>query len=296
MSQPSRPEEQTAKPKSGVTAVLDNLIRDTEARERRSEEPLARHRSSSPLMSETELLDLRREAIAEAAAAPAAEPAGTAPAAARRPAAPPAGEPAAMPSRMPKMPTRIAMSDHADLGRTAWSVAAVTALGLPQSILERVADLADGDDAQWLGSLVKIIAPMCRGLADDPAMIVSTGPTALADPLGLDVYRPGELPPYGGSIFCTGDGSDDAIDWLRRVHGDRSLHLVIDDLDAAAHLPLGMPAAVSYSNRIGAIGALRVADATGATIAFGVNTDGEPIRATALEIALAIRAQVRTLS
>jgi hypothetical protein len=298
MNQPSRPEDEQAQPKSGVTAVLDSLIRDTEAIERQSEEPLNRHRSKSALMSESELLDLRREALAETGVRhePRPEPAAATarPVASPQPVEPPSGTAATKPARMPDMPTRIAFSDHAQLGRTMWSLAAVTALGVPQSILERVDGLTDGDDAQWLGALVKIIAPMCRGLADQPSMIVSNGPSQLAEALGLDVHELGDLPPYGGSIFCVGDGSEAALDWLRRVHGDRALHLLIDDLDAAANLPVGIPTAVSYSNRLGAIGALRVADATGATIAFGVNGDGMPIRATALEIALAIRAQLRT--
>ena len=60
MSQQYPPNKATSNQasKTGVTAVLDSLIRDIDERERKTEGPLVKRRSPSPLLSETEVLDL----------------------------------------------------------------------------------------------------------------------------------------------------------------------------------------------------------------------------------------------
>ena len=54
------------------------------------------------------------------------------------------------------------------------------------------------------------------------------------------------------------------------------------------------PSVVSYPSNRGGLEAIKLAEASGAAIAFGVNAEGVPIRATALELALSIRSLFRT--
>lgn len=278
--------------KTGVTAVLDSLIRDMDERERKTEGPLVKRRSPSPLLSETEVLDLSAaeattRSVAETASATAEAPTNPAPA--------PAPPSQTMPESAPLPPpaSQIAFTERNRLGRPMWSMAAVTALRLPHRILEGLGGLRDEDDAQWLGAMVKLLAPMCRGLVDEPTMLVSSGSVDLASALGLSVQAPGSLPPYGGSIYCTVDNSAAGLEWVRRVRGDRQLHLILDGTDMDL-IQIGEPTAVSYTTRRGAVAALEISEATGATIAFGLNSDGTPIRATALEVAMAVRSLIRT--
>ena len=277
--------------KTGVTAVLDSLIRDMDERERKTEGPLVKHRSPSPLLSETEVLDISAAQTSVRSVAETPPTAIEAPSGAMPAPAPPPQMPEA--ARLPAPASHIAFTERNQLGRPMWSMAAVTALRLPPRILEGLSALRDGDDALWLGAMVKLLAPMCRGLVDEPTMLVSSGSIDLASALGLAVHGPGSLPPYGGSIYCTVDSGAAGLDWVRRVRGDRELHLILDGTDMDL-MQIGEPTAVSYTTKRGAVAALEIADATGATIAFGLNGDGTPIRATALEVAMAIRSLIRT--
>ncbi len=293
MSQQYPPNKATSNQasKTGVTAVLDSLIRDIDERERKTEGPLVKRRSPSPLLSETEVLDLSMTQAAARSVAETASAMMEAPTTTPAPAPPPQTMPESAP--LPPPAFNIAFTELNRLGRPMWSMAAVTALRLPHRILEGLGGLRDGDDAQWLGAMVKLLAPMCRGLVDEPTMLVSSGSVDLASALGLSVHTPGSLPPYGGSIYCTVDNSAEGLEWVRRVRGDRQLHLVLDgtDMDLAQ---IGEPTAVSYTTKRGAVAALEIGESTGATVAFGLNGDGIPIRATALEVGMAIRSLIRT--
>ena len=295
MSQPSQPEQNGAQPSpdplpgAGVTAVLDSMIRTTDRRERVTERPL-KAKQDQPARGPT-AVDEREVKPTSATPKPTPTPTPN-PTGAKD-----AGTSADTPTtgqerRMPAPAIRIRFTDFADMGRPMWSVAGATALGLPARFLEAFDQLKDGDEAGWISTLVKLVVPLCTGAEDRSTILVAGEAAPLPQALGLPVHRPGALPPYGGSIYCMVDDSEVHFEWLDRVRGDRDLHLVLNGTNTD-WLAYDQPTAVSYTTNRGALEALKLADATGAGIAFGVNADEVPIRATALELVMSIRALFR---
>ncbi len=274
MKQPSPTEQNGTTAPTGVTAVLDSMIRTTDQRERAAEKPL----TSAPAASVS--VDVRTPT----SPGPRAKATGTP--AAKKPQAP-------AKATLPEPARQIRFSDHAHMGHPMWSIAGATALGLPARFLEAFDGLRDGDEAAWISTMVKLVSPMCTGAPDRPTMLIASEMNAIPDAIGLPVHRPGSLPPYGGSIFCTVDDSEVHFEWLRRVRGDRDLHVMLNGKDTD-WLVYDTPGAVSYTNARGALEALKLAESTGAAIAFGTNAEGAPIRVTALELTLAIRSLFRT--
>lgn len=279
----------------GVTAVLDSMVRNTEERERSFEKALrdqvARH--TAPVA-----------AAAPAAAAPPAA-ATVAPAEPTSDPEPPSLVPTAEPDHAsrpvtPVPPEATLPAPRVDvefgmftaLGRPGWSQSKLEYIGMPPVLLERTKQLEPAADFKWIEALVRAATPVCAPVVEASSLLMSCDHTALAGALGLPIHRPGELPPYGGSIFCLVDDLESARDWLDRIKGDRMVHVMLSDDRSEQLLELG-PAAVSYASEMGAARALRTALVHEIPLTFGVTHDGEPIRATPLDVALSIRSWMR---
>ena len=264
---------------TGVTAVLDSMISATDQREIASMEPLADSEEAPESLSEPVDVD---DGTVDGTVAP--NP--------RLTLAPVrVGEEVA--DRLPEPANHIRFSEFALMGQPMWNVAAATALGLPSRFLDALDKLEEGDEWSWMSTLVEFSEPLCSDAEDRPALIVSSGATYLAEALGLAIYRLGSLPPYGGSVYCAVQDTEADFDWIRRIRGDRDLHLLLNGTDTD-WIAFDKPTAISYTSSRGALEALKLADATGAVIAFGTNSQGLPIRATSIDLALAIRPLFRT--
>ncbi len=140
-----------------------------------------------------------------------------------------------------------------------WDVGRLLEMGLPSAYLEALAGLDPADDLAHLSALARALAPLCGPVP--PGRGRMTGPRAdrLAAALG------------------TGPSGD----WI---------HLVVGDEGAPAALT-ETPTVVSWVSERGAIGAIRVAHLTGATLGYGMSSGfGAPAhRVTALDAAWAVR-------
>jgi hypothetical protein len=197
--------------------------------------------------------------------------------------------------KLPEQRTDVAFGDFGQLGRPRWSRDRMADIGMPRGLLEALAALDPQADLKWMEVLVRAAAAPCATVPEESAMLISGSHTRLADVLGLPIHRPGDLPPYGGSIYCLlppaptpGD-----IQWLRRVQGDRGTHVVLED-ERSQELIGDDVTTVSYASELGAALALKWSLTEGFSLAFGVTQSGEPIRATAFDVALAVRTWMRS--
>ena len=197
--------------------------------------------------------------------------------------------------KLPEQRTDVAFGEFGGHGRPMWSRDRLADIGMPREVLDAVASLGHDLDLKWVEVVVRAASGPCAAIPDESAMIVSTSHTRLADVLGLPIHRPGDLPPYGGSIFCLipPQPAPGDIQWLRRVQGDRGMHVVLDD-ETSQNLIGDDVTTVSYSSELGAALALKWALAKGLHLGFGVTHGGEPIRATPFDVALAIRSWMRS--
>ena len=300
----------------GVTAVLDSMVRNTEARERSFEKALHDQMARQPVPASV-AVPTPQAAPEPAAAMPptvtvAAAPMPPAPPASVEPVPPitppaqtapavdPASVVAARPAPVaPAAPTLpgprvdLSMADFATLGRPAWNQSRLEQIGMPGELLERTAQLDPHADIKWVEALVRAATAACTTVLEGSMLIVSRASTGLAEALGLSVHRPGDLPPYGGSIFCLVEDLDASREWLDRIIGDRVVHAVLTDAESEGLLGLN-PAAVSYASEMGAARALRTALANEIPLMFGTTHDGRPIRVTPFDVALAIRSWMRS--
>ena len=190
---------------------------------------------------------------------------------------------------LPDERTDVVFGDFVTLGRPRWRTEALADLGMGTDLLETLSELDGHADLKWIEGIVRAAKPVCGRVAEQSSMIVSGGHSELAQVLGLPIQRPGDLPPYGGSIYCVVESQSSAdLEWLRRVQGDRGLHVIIHDETSDAFIDERVTA-VSYSSELGAAIALKWAMAKDIGLVFGVTQDGSPIRASAFDVALAIR-------
>ncbi len=152
----------------------------------------------------------------------------------------------------PSVPSEAVPGVHWDVGR-------LLEVGLPPSYLEALAGLDPADDLAHLSALARALAPLCGPIP--PGRGRMTGPRAdrLAAALGAG--------PSG--------------DWVHLVVGDEGAPTALTET----------PTLVSWVSERGAVGAIRVAHLTGATLAYGMSSRfGAPAhRVTALDAAWAVR-------
>ena len=178
----------------------------------------------------------------------------------------------------------------AGMGRVDWSAAALVRLGLPAEIVRTAEGLDPRDDLGWVEAIAEAAAPYCGPLPDVPTLIVGPGADRLAAPLGLASVTSPEPAPADESWCATMFPTSDDLEWLRRVRGSRSLHLVVGD-ERWHDLMIDTPVAASWVTDGGVAGALYLAAVGGCPLGFGTSTCSAAgiARATPLDVALAVR-------
>lgn len=292
--------DDTARP--GVLAVLDSMVRSQDTQEKSFASLLRREMSTrtepettgadpyettAPSEATPAVSESSPEAIppvTEVAAEPAPEPSPPAPVSA----------PAAPITRLPSERTDLRFEEHANLGSPRWSTEKLEAIGMPDSLLDRTRNLDPSHDLRWVHAIVEAASPACARDIGESSMIVTSRHTALADTLGLPIHRAGDLPPYGGSIFCLIDQRHAPVDleWLARVKGDRGTVVVMEDQNSEQLFDVDVTG-VAYSSPLGAALALKSALIFDVALTFGVTHEDVPIRATGFDVALSIRDWIR---
>ena len=175
-------------------------------------------------------------------------------------------------------------------GRVRWSVAALTRLGLPTSIIESVVGLDPSDDMGWITAIARAVTPFCRPLPQGSAVIAGPRAQRLGWALNLPSFSSPELPPYGGSIITTVSDDPDALAWLDHVRGDRWLHVAVDD-EPWQGVVADDPIAVSWTSERGVAAAVALASTTGAVLGYGMSSEilAPAVRANPLDVAIALR-------
>ncbi|MEA2503370.1 MAG: hypothetical protein QOG36_413 [Actinomycetota bacterium] len=235
---------------------------------------------------------------------PAAEPAVVLAPLFGMPRAQPAPEPAPVPSPVLFDPLPDLVPDLApDLGSSApgdapgtggvaWSADELVRLGLPFSFIRPLLDARPGDDLAWIRGLAASVRTLCTPLPDGDVALVGALAGQLAKPLRLEALHRPDRGPKRGSICCSIQDDADSRRWFERVRRDRWTHLVVGPLDAKAFLDLH-PKAVSWVGADALLGALRLATELGVPLGYFKPDDaGRALRATPIEVALAVRALV----
>lgn len=175
-------------------------------------------------------------------------------------------------------------------GRVRWSVAGLTRLGLPTSIIESVVGLDPRDDMGWITAIARAVTPYCRPLPQGSAVIAGPRAQRLGWALKLPSFSAPELPPYGGSIITTVSDEPEELAWLDHVRGDRWLHVAVDD-EPWHGVVAEDPIAVSWTSARGVAAAVALASTTGAVLGYGMSSEiGAPaVRANPLDVAVALR-------
>lgn len=122
-------------------------------------------------------------------------------------------------------------------GGVRWSTASLLRLGMPASVVNRLAHLETDDDLGHLSVLSSILSNLCGDLPEVPVTTLGPRSAFIRHESGLE-------------------------------EGEGPLHLVVGDGD----LPAVMPAIVSWSSPTAAPRAIALAVATGATLGFGITT------------------------
>jgi len=172
----------------------------------------------------------------------------------------------------------------------AWSTAALYRLGLPTSLLDRIA-IASGvtADGAWLAAVARAVAPLCAPLPQGSQVLVGPDADLLGQALSVPVTPSGGNPPYRGDIALVVDDTPAELAWVDRVTGDRWRHVVVSDR-AARGLVTDDVAAVSWVGSRCLPEAIGVAVTCGLVLAYGLRGVGsDVVRATPLDVAIGLR-------
>jgi hypothetical protein len=182
--------------------------------------------------------------------------------------------------------------DPPGTGGVAWSADELARLGLPFSFIRPLLHLDPGDDLAWIRGLAVSVHPLCRPLPAGDVALVGSLAGHLAKPLRLEALRRPERGPKRGSICCSMMDDAESRRWFERVRRDRWIHLVVGVPDTRAFLDLH-PRAVSCVGAGALAGALRLASELGVPLGYSKPDEAGPaLRATPIEVALAVRALV----
>jgi hypothetical protein len=177
-------------------------------------------------------------------------------------------------------------------GGVAWSADELVRLGLPFSFIRPLLHLEPGDDLAWIRALAVSVHTLCRSLPTGDVALVGGLAGHLAKPLRLEALRRPDRGPKRGSICCSMLDDAESRRWFERVRRDRWTHLVVGVPDVKAFLDLH-PKAVSCVGADALLGALRLASELGVPLGyFKPDEAGPALRATPIEVALAVRALV----
>lgn len=186
----------------------------------------------------------------------------------------------------PRAPLGAATDPLPGTGAVVWNADALSRLGLPFSLIRPLADLDSGDDLGWVYRLSELVAPLCGPLPSEELLLVGRHLDPMADALGVAVVQSqGQLPAPDVAIeIDLTERSRSFVDVARR---DRRLHVFCA---AAIETTPDDTAVVSFDEQhLGA--ALHLAIAANATMGY-LCRDGELVRVTPFELALAVRARL----
>ena len=162
--------------------------------------------------------------------------------------------------------------------------------GLPFSFVVQLGDLGSLDDISRLMQLSTALQPWCDVLPKNDSLIVGLRADRLAGVLGATVHGPRDPLPTEGSAIWIGDPNDAATtEYLEQVRGSRRLHVVDPSTTTLAALEPGT--IVSWSDETVGFDALLFALERGLHLGFDISGPAAR-RATAVEIAIAIRARL----
>jgi hypothetical protein len=182
--------------------------------------------------------------------------------------------------------------DAPGTGGVAWSADELVRLGLPFSFIRPLLDAKPGDDLAWIRGVAASVHALCRPLPAGDVALVGALAGQLAKALRLEALHRPDRGPKRGSICCSMRDDAESRRWFERVRRDRWTHLVVGALDAKAFLDLH-PKAVSWVGADALPGALRLATELGVPLGYFKPDDaGRTLRATPIEVALAVRALV----
>ncbi|HEY4937461.1 MAG TPA: hypothetical protein VIJ69_00405, partial [Actinomycetota bacterium] len=182
--------------------------------------------------------------------------------------------------------------DAPGTGGVAWSADELVRLGLPFSFIRPLLAAGPGDDLAWIRAIAASVRTLCTPLPDGDVALVGALAGQLARPLRLEALHRPDRGPKRGSICCSIQDDAESRRWFERVRRDRWTHLVVGPLDAKAFLDLH-PKAVSWVGADALLGALRLATELGVPLGYFKPDDaGRALRATPIEVALAVRALV----
>ena len=206
----------------------------------------------------------------------------------------------APPAPPPPSPSTLASSDAdwrtasiaspVGFGRIDWSTTALARIGLPPEIVDPTKGLDPHDDLAWIETVASAVADLCAPFPERDAFIVGAHADRLAEPMGLPLVNPPDMPPYTGSVCAVVSDDQRDLDWLQFVKGDRVLHLVVGD-DPWRDLLVDDPAVVSWSGDRGVVDAIYLATTLDGVLGYGT-VDGFAsgmVRARPVDVALAIR-------
>ncbi len=173
----------------------------------------------------------------------------------------------------------------------AWSVDRLAHLGLPFPLVAAVATLDEADDGRWVSTLAEALEPFVIAEPEGPAVFVGPAAHRIAPMLGVPVVEAPDPPPYAGSVCLRTPADAPGRAWLQRVRGDRVVHVVAGgrrwaDLCAEA------PDALVIADARVLISGLQRSKELGVPLSYVAADGGRLIRATPIDLALALRTRV----
>lgn len=173
-------------------------------------------------------------------------------------------------------------------GGPAWSSDVLRRLGLPAVVVDSTVDLDPADDIAWVSAIARAVTPFCGPLPSGPTVLAGPRVHSFAQALDVPIVEAPTLPDAEVVAARLKDPAD--LSWLTGVARDRRLHVVLG-ADAWRRLLLEDVQVVSWSTAWALPDAIRVAAEFDVALGYRLE-QGRAVRATPLDIALAVRALV----
>lgn len=173
-------------------------------------------------------------------------------------------------------------------GEVAWSADALVSAGLPYAVIEATLLRRPGDDLGWIQALAAALSPYCGADPGPDALIAGPRAHSLARGLGLPDVRHPDLPGRRGGACWSLDDRPPALGELVATRARRPLVVAAGGGSWEGLLDC-VPEAVAWVGRDALVPALAACAREGLRLAWGRCGNGPVVRATALEVALAVR-------
>lgn len=170
-----------------------------------------------------------------------------------------------------------------------WSVDRLAALRIPEPMLDACRGLAAADDTAWVLALADVASSWCRPLPAGVPAYVGPGVARFARALDVPVVAMGSGQRPTGPVALDAPDTPEGRDWAVGQAGERWLHLVASGRRWHAFLFEDV-LAVSWTREEHLAAALSAAHRMGLVLGHGMGrSSGSPVRATPLDVAVAIR-------